>query len=61
MWLGLLYRDVLAYGFGVDLLHEGKLLIMSNPSPNPSPSPSPDTNPSPNPSPDTNPSPNTQS
>ena len=27
-WVGVLYRDVLAYGFGVDLLHDGKLVIM---------------------------------
>ena len=28
VWLGVLYRDVVAYGFGVDLLHEGKIVIM---------------------------------
>jgi len=28
VWLGLLYRDVVAYGFGVDLLHDDKLVIM---------------------------------
>ena len=27
-WLGVLYRDVVAHGYGVDLLHEGQLLIM---------------------------------
>lgn len=27
-WIGVLYRDVVAYGFGVDLLHDGKLVIM---------------------------------
>ena len=27
-WLGVLYRDIVAHGYGVDLLHQGQLLIM---------------------------------